>query len=283
MLGLTATSSLHAAISVKDDTGHRVTLQQAAKRIISLAPHITETLFAAGAGEKVIGAVAYSDYPEAAKKIPRVGGYPTLDIETIISLKPDLIVAWASGNNMNQVNKLTALGLPVFKSEPRSPLDIAKTIRRFGILAGTTEVSVKAANEFDQHYQRLIKQYSAKSKVKVFYQIWNQPLMSINGQHLISNIIELCGGINVFADLKTLTPKISIESVIATKAEVIIAGGMGERNSRWITDWEKWSQLPAVKKDQIYFINPDILQRVGPRILQGADELCLLLDKVRKN
>ena len=165
LLGLTITTSLQAEINVKDDEGHRVKLQQPAKRIISLAPHITESLFAAGAGEKVIGAVAYSDYPEAAKKIPRVGGYPTLDIETIISLKPDLIVAWALGNNMNQVNKLEALGIPVFKSEPRNPLDIANTIRRFGILAGTTKISKKESSKFILHYQRLKKQYSRK-KIK---------------------------------------------------------------------------------------------------------------------
>ena len=132
-----------------------------------------------------------------------------------------------------------------------------------------------------QHYASLKKQFSHKEKVKVFYQIWNKPLMTINGQHLISNIIELCGGTNVFNDLKTITPKISIEAVIASKAEVIVAGGMGKKQPDWAAEWKPWRQLPAVKNGQIHFVNPDILQRVGPRILQGADKLCEILEQVR--
>ncbi|MCW8900007.1 MAG: cobalamin-binding protein [Gammaproteobacteria bacterium] len=283
LVGSILTTSLHAAIGVKDDEGRRITLYQPANRIISLAPHITESLFAAGAGDKVIGAVSYSDYPEAAKKIPRVGGYPSLDVETILSLKPDLIVAWASGNNMKQVDKLAALGIPVFKSEPRYPLDIAKTIKHFGILAGTTEISTKASNEFIQHYMRLKKQYSNKTKIKVFYQFWNSPKMTINGKHLISKMINLCGGINVFAGLHSITPKVSVESVIATKTDVIIAGDKGENKSQWMSEWAPWVQVPAVKNEQIYFIDPDLLNRAGPRILQGADQLCELLEKVRKH
>lgn len=188
-------------VSVKDDKGNLVTLKQPANRIVSLAPHITESLFAAGAGNKIIGAVSYSNYPEAAKKIPRVGGYPSADLEKVISLKPDLVIAWPSGNNLKQVEKLEAFGIKVFLSEPRYPMDIAKTIQRFGVLAGTTKVANKAEKEFKQHYELLKKKYSKKKKVKVFYQIWNKPIMTINGNHLISDIIDLCGGENVFAEL----------------------------------------------------------------------------------
>lgn len=275
--------TVHAAVSVKDDKENIVVLQQPAKRIISLAPHITESLFAAGAGNKIIGAVSYSDYPEAAKKITRVGGYPSLDIEKIVSLKPDLVVAWSSGNNFKQVEKLVALGLTVFMSEPYNPVDIAKTVQRFGVLAGTSKTAEKAAKDFMQHYQSLKKHFSNKEKIKVFYQIWNKPLMTVSGKHLISNIINLCGGINVFSELEALTPVISREAVIASGAEVIVAGGMGNKRPEWANEWKSWRQLAAVKKEQIYFINPDIMQRVGPRILQGADRLCELLDNARKN
>ena len=274
-------TSAQAAVSVKDDKGNIVTLQQPAKRIISLAPHITESLFAAGAGDKIIGAVNYSDYPEAAKKIPRVGGYPSADLEKIISLKPDLVIAWPSGNNLKQVDKLSAFGIKVFMSEPRYPQDIAKTIQRFGVLAGTGKTANKAANDFLQHYQHLKKQFSKKQKVKVFYQIWNKPIMTISGNHLISEIIELCGGENVFSDLKTLTPQVSLESVLASKAEVIISGGMGKARPEWIEEWKPWPELPAVKNGQLYFIDPALMQRVGPRILYGADELCAFLEKAR--
>ena len=210
-----------------------------------------------------------------------MGGYPSLDLEKIISLKPDLVIAWASGNNKKQVEKLRSFGITVFLSEPRYPKDIAKTIQRFGVLAGTSNVAMKAADDFLQHYQSLQKRFSNKKKVKVFYQIWNKPIMTISGGHLISEIIELCGGENVFANLKTLTPRISLESVLASKSEVIISGGMGKARPEWVEEWKPWPELPAVKNGQLYFIDPALMQRVGPRILQGADKLCGFLEEAR--
>jgi len=274
---------LHAqtGISVVDDTDQIVELKMPAKRIISLAPHITESLFAAGAGDKIIGVVAYSDYPEAAKKILRVGGYPTVDIERIVALKPDLIIAWASGNKTKQVEKLRSLGLTVFISEPRNLKDIASTIQRFGKLAGTSDIAEKQYDTFTEHYESLKKRYSNKEPVKVFYQIWNQPLMTISGDHLISHLIELCGGKNVFSDLKALTPIVSLESVIASESEVIVSGGMGKAHSDWLNEWKRWPTVPAVQNNQLYYINPDLVQRVGPRILQGADQLCEIFEKTR--
>lgn len=274
-------SSAQATISVIDDRSRVVKLNNSAKRIISLAPHITELLFAAGAGEKIIGAVAYSDYPEEAKKILRVGGYPTLDVEMIVSLKPDLVVAWSSGNNSAQIEKLISLGLTVFISEPRNPVDIAKTIQRFGVLSGTDSIASKSYNDFMQHYQSLKERYSKKVKVKVFYQIWNKPLITINGEHLISDIIDLCGGINVFSELHSLTPKISLEAVIAAEVDAIVLGAEEEKKLKWMAEWKQWIQLVAVKKQQIFLINPDLLNRVGPRVLHGADKLCDILENVR--
>lgn len=281
-LSLASVTSAFAEVSVKDDQGNIVTLSQPAKRIISLAPHITESLFAAGAGDKIVGAVKYSDYPEAAKSILRVGGYPSADLEKIISLKPDLLIAWPSGNNLKQVEKLTAFGIKVFMSEPRYPLDIAKTIQRFGVLAGTEKIADKTSSDFLEHYQLLKTNYSKKKKLKVFYQIWNKPIMTINGEHLISEIIELCGGENVFSNLKILTPRISFESVLASKTEVIVSGGMGTARPEWLDEWKKWKTLPAVRNNQLHFIDPALMQRVGPRILLGADKLCVFLEQARK-
>lgn len=274
-------SSAQARISVIDDKSRVVKLNNPAKRIISLAPHITESLFAAGAGDKIIGAVAYSDYPEEAKKILRVGGYPTLDVEMIVSLKPDLVVAWSSGNNSAQIEKLISLGLTVFISEPRKPTDIAKTIQRFGVLSGTNSIASKSYNDFMQHYQSLKVRFSKKEKVKVFYQIWNKPLITINGEHLISDIINLCGGINVFSELHSLTPKISLEAVIAAEVDAIVLGAEEEKKLKWMAEWKQWVQLVAAQKEQIYLINPDLLNRVGPRVLHGADKLCDILENVR--
>ena len=282
-ISLSFSITTQASISVIDDSGRTVEVEKPAKRIISLAPNITETLFAAGAGNKIIGAVSYSDYPEAAKKIPRVGGYPSLDLEKIVSLKPDLVIAWTSGNSSKQVEKLISLGLTVFMSEPRYPEDIAKTMQRFGMLAGTNDIASKSSKDFIQHYQSLKNRYSNKEKVKVFYQIWNKPLMTISGEHLISDIITLCGGENVFADLKILTPRISLEYVLASKADVVVSGGMGKARPDWLDDWKAWPSLPAVKNKHLYFVEPALMQRVGPRILSGADKLCEILDKVRAN
>ena len=281
ILSISIVLSAQAVVSVKDDRGRTVTLQQPAKRIISLAPHITELLFAAGAGEKIIGAMAYSDYPEAAKKILQVGGYDSLDVEKIVSLKPDLIIAWATGNNLKQIEKLKSFGLTIFMSEPFYPEDIANSIKRFGILTGNTEKSSIAFDQFIKHYKRLKKENGVKEKIKVFYQFWNTPIMTINGKHLISQIMNLCGGVNVFSDLQSLTPKISVEAVIASNTDVIIVGDNGSRKLLWMSEWKQWTQIPAVKNNQIYFIDPDLINRAGPRILEGADSLCGLLDKAR--
>lgn len=272
-----------AEIQVQDDEGNIITLKKSATKIISLAPHITEILFSAGAGSKIIGAVPYSDYPEAAKKIPRVSGYPSLDIERIISLKPDLVVVWASSsaNNKEQVKKMRNLGLTVFISEPRKPIDIYSTIKRFGKLAGTSKIALISADKFIKKYNILKEKYSKKEKVNVFYQFWNKPLMTVNGQHLISNIINLCGGINVFSKLHSLTPLISIESVIASKAEVIVAGGSEDIELKWRSEWKPWLKFITEKKDPVYFIDPDLISRMGPRVLDGAEQVCQILEKVR--
>lgn len=274
-------TTAQASISVTDDVGRTVSMKNPAKRIISLAPHITESLFAAGAGNKIIGAVSYSDYPEAAKKISRVGGYTSLDLEMIVSLKPDLVVAWASGNNSSQIEKLISLGLTIFMSEPRYPEDIAKTIQRFGRLAGTSDIASKSFKDFMLHYQSLKRRYSNKEKVKIFYQVWNKPLMTIGGDHLITDIISLCGGENVYSDLEILTPRISLESILEAKPDVIVSGGMGKARPDWLDYWKAWPGLPAVKNKQLYFVEPSLMQRVGPRILDGADMLCEILDKAR--
>ena len=274
-------STLSAEINVQDDEGNNVILSKHANRIISMAPHITEILFSAGAAKQIIATVNYSDYPEAAKKIPRISGYPFMDIEKIISLKPDLVVLWASGNNREQAKKLMNLGITVYMSEPKTPLDIYKTIKRFGLLANTTDFASQSAEKFIKSYNLLKKKYSNKKNVNVFYQFWNKPLMSVNGQHIISNIIELCSGTNVFSELHSLTPKISIEAVIASNADVIIAGGDNKRKNQWISEWTPWLHLTAVNKEHIYFIHPDIISRMGPRILLGAEQICEMLERVR--
>jgi len=272
---------LQAAVTVQDDAGRTVTLKQPALRIISLAPHVTEQLFAIGAGERIIGAVDYSDYPEQAKALPRVGGYSRLDLERILALQPDLIVGWQSGNDARQLERLQQLGLTVYLSEPRHLDDIANDMERLGQLSGVGKQAAAAAERFRQGIAALRDQHQGVKPLRVFYQIWNRPLMTVNGQHLISDVINLCGGDNIFATIDNLTPTVSVEAVLAANPQVIIASGMASERPEWLDDWRRWPKLAAVRNKQLYVIAPDIIQRATPRLLQGAKRMCQLLDTAR--
>jgi iron complex transport system substrate-binding protein len=266
------------AVEVTDDSGKRLTLNAPAMRIISLAPHVTEQLFAIGAGERIVGAVDYSDYPEEAKQIPRVGGYSRLDLEQILALKPDLIVGWQSGNNSQQLERLEALGLNVYRSEPRRLDDIASGMERLGRLTGNESNANNQATHFRQQVEQLRSAAQGRAPRTLFYQIWDRPLMTVNGEHLINEVITLCGGRNIFAALPLLTPKVSTEAVIAADPEVIIASGMGEERPEWLDAWRQWPQLRAVKGGRLYVINPNLIQRATPRLLDGVAQMCRLIN-----
>ena len=278
---LIVASHSYAELSVIDDDGNTVMLKQPAKRIVSLAPHVTELLFAAGAGDRVVGVVSYSDFPAAAKKLPLVGAYNAFDLEAIIALKPDLVVAWKSTNPAGALQKLQAMSIPVFFSEPRLLEDVASNLESLGRLTGNEETANAASASYRERLGELRRQYSGSAGVSVFYQIWHQPLMTINGEHIISQAIELCGGRNVFADLSALAPNISLEPVLRKDPEVVIAGNSALNYPNWKDDWKRWPSLRAVKNDHLFYINPDIIQRHTPRILQGAEVLCQQLEQVR--
>ena len=269
-----------ADIRVTDDAGKQVVLDRPARRIISLAPHITELLFSAGAGDAVVGVTEYSDYPAAAKSITRVGGGGSLDLEGIIALQPDLVVAWQSGNPDGQVKRLQSLGLTVFMSEPRQLEDVPDTLLRLGRLSGTDAVAAARAKDFNRHYEQLKKRYAQRQVVKVFYQVWEQPLMTVNGEHLISDVIRLCGGHNIFDSLPSLAPQIDFEAVLAADPEVIIVGA-DEKNSPLLAAWQRWPKLSAVSHGHVYAIQRELLVRHGMRILDGAERLCVLLENAR--
>jgi iron complex transport system substrate-binding protein len=270
-----------ADISVRDDSGESVTLHAPAHRVVSLAPHITELLYAAGAGRDIVGATAYSDYPEAAKSIPRVGGGAGLDIEAIVALHPDLIVAWQSGNPPWQVERLRRLGLAVFVTEPRRLDDVPGLLERLGRLTGTQAIAAKSARAFRLHEMRLRERFSARPTVSVFYQILDSSLLTINGSHIISDVIRLCGGKNVFADLPGLTPRVEIESVLQKNPEVILASGYEPLWPEWRDRWRNWPMLYAVEHDNLFLIPADLINRQTPRILSGAEQVCTSLEKAR--
>lgn len=275
--------SVRAEIVVTDDTGATLRLKEPARRIVSLAPHVTETLFAAGAGDQVVGVVEYSDFPAAAKRMPRIGGYSKLDLEAIAALKPDLAVGWASGNAPAHIAKLRALGIPVYLAQPERIDDVATQLERYGELAGTAAVAREAAAGFRARLQALRRQYGQRPPVRTFYQIWKQPLMTVGGSQVISDVIRLCGGANVFADLKPLAPQVTVEAVLAADPAAIVASGMGEARPEWLDDWRQWRTLTAVKRDNLFFIPPDLIQRHTPRIVEGAEQLCRHLETAREH
>lgn len=277
----TAANNAHAAASAVDDTGATITLPRPAQRIVSLAPHVTELLYAAGAGDRIVGAVEYSDYPEAAKQLRRVGGYAAFDLEAIVALQPDLVVAWGSGNPGHKLKALRALNLTLYVTEPRRIEDVPKHIEQLGTLAGTAEIARASARAFRERYARLRQRYTARSPVSVFYQIWQQPLMTVNGAHIISDVMRACGGRNVFATLGPLAAAVDIEAVLVADPEAIIVSGMGAAQPELLRAWEHWPTVRAVKKQNLFFIHPDLLQRHTPRLLQGAEQMCAHLETAR--
>ena len=270
-----------SAHAVRDDYGNEIQLQKPASRIVSLAPHLTELLYDAGAGAKVVGVDEYSDYPEAAKALPRVGNSSAVNIESVLALKPDLVVAWPSVGTGKAIERLAALGLPVFRSEPRELDDIASTLERLGELAGTSKQAAKAASAFRSRAEALRRRYSGRPPVRVFYEIWDRPLQTVNGEHVISKVIGLCGGQNVFASLPLIAPEIDPEAVLRADPEVILGSGSDGTRPEWLERWRAFPGLRAAARGQVYTVPPDLLQRHTPRLLDGAEQVCRLLEGVR--
>jgi len=270
-----------AEIRVRDDGGQTVVLKAPAQRIISLAPHTTELLFAAGAGARIVGADRYSDHPPDARKIPRIGDSSLLDIERIIALKPDLIVAWLHGTPERQLSKLRALRIPMFHNEPRTLADISRSLQLFGRLAGTEEDAKKAAGEFAAAVAELRVQYADRSPVTLFYQLWTNPLLTVNREHLISDVLRLCGGTNIFAHLTPLVPTVSVEAVVAVNPDAIATTSGEFSDDEAFRVWKKFLSMRAVARNAFIVLDSGTISRHSPQILEGARVLCQRLDAVR--
>ena len=283
MAALLCAAAAHAhPLQVVDDRGVRIDLPGPAQRIISLAPHITELLFAAGAGDRIVGVIEYSNYPEAAKRLPRVGDTRALDLERIVALRPDLVIVWLKGSPQTQLDVLTALRLPIYYNEPRALDEIASTIERFGELAGTSPAALSAAQAFRTRLAALRERYRGRDMVTVFHQIWEQPLMTVNGDHLISHVLRLCGAQNVFADLRPLVPHVVAEAVLEADPEVIGTGGRGRPRDAGLGAWYRWPQLRAVARDNLYVVDRDQISQHAPRILDAAELICESIETARR-
>ncbi|MDB5991585.1 MAG: putative Cobalamin binding protein BtuF [Herbaspirillum sp.] len=286
---LTLTMQPATAIEVRDDAGNSITLSAPAQRIVTLAPHATELVFAAGAGERIVGTVSYSDYPAAARSIPRIGSNSQIDIERLIALKPDLLVVWLHGNATRQLEKLRSLGIPLFYSEPQHLSDIPDAVERLGRLAGTETQARASAAALRAQLAALSAQYRARPPVRLFYQVWPHPLYTLNGKHIVSDAIRLCGGVNIFANLSATAPIVGVEAVLLENPEVVISGDLKRKNEDGNEDekegelalWRTYPALLAVQRDNLFALDGDLLSRPGPRMIEGTAALCKSLETAR--
>jgi len=283
LLAVFSIAAYAGAITVNDDRGNLVVLAAPAQRIVSLAPSLTELVFAAGAGGRLVGAARFSDYPPAAKNIPLIGDASRIDLERVLSLAPDLIVGWKSGNQIADIERLEQLGFKVYVAEPVTLTAIPQTLRVIGALTGTADTAQRAALDFERGIAALRAQYGARRTVPVFYEIWHTPLMTVNGQHIISDAISLCGGKNVFASAPVLVPVVSLESVIMVRPAVVIGGGSATTAAEFAAQWRRHAGFAELADVPALYVDPDLIQRQTPRILDGARVICEDLESIRSN
>ena len=278
MAWLASAAIAHAAVVAIDDAGQTVELARPAMRIVALAPHVTELLFAAGAGAKVVGVVAGSNFPAAASHIVEVGDANAIDLERIIALRPDLVVTWPYTTSA-QLAAIRKRGIPVFTSNARVIDGIAVDIEHLGDLAGTEDVAKRAAAAFRADIEAARQRADAQAgpPVRVFYEIWGTPLFTVGGHHLISQAITLCGGENVFAALEVAAPVVTEEAVIAARPQVIVAGADDARRPAWLDAWKRWPEIPAVRDGRLRVVDANFLHRAGPRFARGVVQLCAAL------
>jgi iron complex transport system substrate-binding protein len=276
-----AVASLSPAGEWKDDRGISISLAARPARIVALSPHLAEIVYAAGAGDRLVAAVRFSDYPEAVRRLPSVGDAARFDIERLLALNPDLVLGWQSGNPAPELRRVERVGLPLFVTEARRLEDVPRLIRTVGAIAGSAEAAERSAVPFEQSFATLRSRYERLSPVRVFYQIWDRPLLTVNGKHLISDVIELCGGRNIFADASVLTPSVSLEAVLAARPDVILGGSSAAGADHLIRQW-RTAPVAALRDLPARYVPADLIQRQTPRILEGARVVCEHLDEVRR-
>jgi len=271
-----------AEVSAVDSSGRRVTLPAPANRIVSLAPHATELLFAAGAGEKLVAVSEYSDYPEAAKRLPRVASSSNIDLEQVLALHPDLVVAWRLEATAKALDRLETLGVPLAYIEPHRLEEIPQAIEVLGTLAGTQASARAEAAQLRAELKRLSTIYREREPITVFYEISERPLMTLSGQHFVSDALSLCGARNVFAGASIIAPVVDVEAVLAANPQAIIAARADPADTSWQPFWRRFPSLRAVRDGNLLALRGDVMHRHGPRAIATTRTLCELVDEARR-
>ena len=282
LLAGAAALNASAAITVLDDRGNTVMLPKPALRVIAMAPHATELVYAAGGGDRIIGAVDYSDYPEAAKRLPRVGSNLQIDMERVAALKPDLIIVWMHRSSERQIEQMHALGIPMYYSDPKRLAQIPDSVSRIGKLMGTEKVADAAAAALHKRLAALSARNAGRPLVRTFYQVWDRPLYTLNGGHIVSDAMRICGGENIFAALKVTAPVVSIETVLGEDPEVIISTGELSKEDGGVALWRSYTSMTAVRRNNLFQLDENLLNRAGPRMIEGAAVLCEKLELARQ-
>jgi iron complex transport system substrate-binding protein len=252
----------------------------AATRIITLSPHLTEIIYAAGAGDRLVATVEYSNYPEAAIEVPRIGDAFRIDVERIITLRPDLVIAWDTGNPQAAVEQLRSLGVPVWSVEIDEPEEIADVLESLGRLIGRAEPARSASMEIRRRLTALSRRYEGVETLQYFYQIGSRPLFTINGNHLISQGLDRCGGRNIFSQERGLAFQVSYESVIVADPDALFAP-RGESSDNPLDAWQEWPSMKAVRQQALFLLPADPVSRATPRFLDSLELACKLLHQLR--
>lgn len=276
---LFAAAALGALPTLTDDRGVAVAIHPPARRIVTLAPSVTELAFAAGAGERVVGVSTRSDYPAAAARLPIVAGPGRIDVERVLALAPDLVLAWTSGNPQRDLARLEQRGVRVYAIEPRRVADIARALRAIGTLAGTQAIAHAAADDFEREVASATPMSGAR--LRVFFEIWHDPLVTVSDAHLIGDLLGRCGGANVFGDAVLLTPRVSREALYRADPDAIVSStGVADRATALKT-WRDLRWLRAVEAGRVYAVDATVVHRQGPRLVEGLRAVCQALDQAR--
>ena len=271
---------------VRDDLGRVVEVAPPPLRIVSLTPGATEMLFAAGAGAQLIATVQYSSEPPAAREVPRNGDVAAIDMERLVALRPQVVIAWPAGGNPAQRAKIAALGIPLYQQQVARLSDLPGSLRRLGVLAGTEAVADQAARALDARLGALDRTYRAATVVRhqptVLLQVWNRPIYTVGGRHLMSDALELCGARNVFADLSEPGPLVDTEAVIARDPDIILAAAPPGEGAAWVADWQRFPSLAAVRNHRVVAFENQALSRLGPSVLDATEELCRTIARVSR-
>lgn len=254
-------------------------LHAAPVRIVSLAPNLTELVFSAGAGDRIVGTVEYSDYPQAARSIPRIGDAFRVDYERLVALRPDVVLAWEPGTPSAVIERLRDLHVKVAVIRTYTLAEIAAGVREIGRIADSGSLAATAADAFESDIASLRRQFSERPAVDVFLQINDRPLYTVNDKQVMSEVLALCGGHNAFGALNDLAPQVGEEAVIAANPGAIVS--TGDSGAAGLDQWRKWPQLRAVAAGNLFVLPADDLSRPTLRLAQGAQAMCRTLETAR--